>query len=582
MLVGEVTEVCDAIVSQVTLRTRSRKTRSWCDWCDHSAAQFRQRLAVALPFRPSHSYDLLIRFRIHTPSALHTITDPKHGRVWDLRSAFLVGDNGRPIRGSIESQGDSICCNASGDVPLGISLLVDVPSAGRIVLQTCFLPQRAQPYDLFLEIARWLIKQFVEECETWQMWNPALSGPAFEYWESARETFRSAMRCDDPLDAERLALQSIASGIQAGECMTLRHADHLLGHRHRRKAASSTTLGVTVDPRTPPTAANTAAAKQFDVIALATPWKVIEPNAGKYDFTGLDAWVKWAASERKALVMGPLIDFTTSDGQPTELPAHALAARKDTKKMKELVWAQVQAVVSRYHNSTPLFVAVSGANCAGWSDDSAGDGLERMVEFTRTAVVAVRDVKKTARVVVEIQSPGAESWRGAKGTSWPTSFLQRLVAENLSLAAAGVRFCQGGSNDPMRELMTIGSLLDGYIGRELSIFITGFGIPSASSAAELERRGSWHGAASPQTQAEWGSAFMRVALARSFVEGAWWSRLQDVAAGPSDGVVDAAGKVKPVLAELLAVRQSMMQPTGAGKSGSGKASGKASGKGSGA
>ncbi|RLS88324.1 MAG: hypothetical protein DWI10_09235, partial [Planctomycetota bacterium] len=91
-----------------------------------------------------------------------------------------------------------------------------------------------------------------------------------------------------------------------------------------------------------------------------------------------------------------------------------------------------------------------------------------------------------------------------------------------------------------------------------------------------------HGAASPQTQAEGGSAFMRVALARSFVEGAWWSRLQDVAAGPSDGVVDAAGKVKPVLAELLAVRQSMMQPTGAGKSGSGKASGKASGKGSGA
>ncbi len=512
----------------------------------------------------------MIRFRIHTPTALRTLQDPKHGSVWDLRSAYLVGDNGRPVRGTIEAKGDSIFCAASGDVPLGIALLVDAPNAGRVVLQTCFLPQRAQPYDLFLEIARWLIKQFVEECETWQMWNPALSGPAFVHWEAAREAFRGAMHSEDPVEAERLALQAIASGVQAGECMTLRHADHLLAHRHRRKAASSTTLGITVDPRIPPTTANTAAAKHFDVIALATPWRVIEPKPGKYDFTGLDAWVKWAASERKALVMGPLIDFSTVDGVPTELPAHALAAKKDTKRMRELIWEQVRAVVGRYQNATPLFVAVSGANCAGWSDESAGDGLERMVEFTRTAVVAVRDAKKTAKVVVEIQSPGAESWRGAKGTSWPTSFLQRLVSENLSLAAAGVRFCQGGGADPVRELMTIGALIDGYIGRELSIFITGFGVPSAVTPQELERRGSWHGSASPQKQAEWGEAFMRIALSRSFVEGAWWSRLQDVAGGASDGVVDAKGQVKPILERLLAVRHSMVHPQAMVKDGAAK------------
>ncbi|MFN9077794.1 MAG: hypothetical protein ACK5WX_10265, partial [bacterium] len=59
----------------------------------------------------------------------------------------------------------------------------------------------------------------------------------------------------------------------------------------------------------------------------------------------------------------------------------------------------------------------------------------------------------------------------------------------------------------------------------------------------------------PDTQARWGSSFLTVALARTFIEGAWWSRLQDVRGGPSDGVIDADGNPKPVLAKLLEIRQ---------------------------
>jgi hypothetical protein len=174
-------------------------------------------------------------------------------------------------------------------------------------------------------------------------------------------------------------------------------------------------------------------------------------------------------------------------------------------------------------------------------------------------VVGVRELKRDARVIVEIQSPGAESWRGVRGGSWPTAFLQKLVTENLGLTAAGVRMTQGGSADPARDLMTLGGMLDGYIGRELSIFLTGFGVPSASTPPQDHARGAWrsNGGWTPERQAEWAESVFRIGLARTFVEGVWWSRLQDAPGGACDGLIDAQGRAKPVLERLLALRRGL-------------------------
>jgi hypothetical protein len=290
----------------------------------------------ATPFDPPPVH----QFRIHDPAGPDRLLPPTpardggHGSTdgrWSISSCYLVGTDGRPARGAWKQVGDTIYAKPASDTPIGLALLVDVGAAGRLVLQTCFLPAREKPYDLFIEIARSMIKQFVEECETWQMWNPALAKEAIELWESARATFRDALRCDDPLEAERLARRSIAFGLDAGEALALRHSGHLVSRRARRKAVSSTTLGVCVDPATPPNPASMAAAKRFDVIALRTPWALIEKKEGKRDFSAIDAWASWCVQEKKPIVLGPLIDFGTTDGEPNALPPHALAARGDAK-----------------------------------------------------------------------------------------------------------------------------------------------------------------------------------------------------------------------------------------------------------
>jgi hypothetical protein len=100
-------------------------------------------------------------------------------------------------------------------------------------------------------------------------------------------------------------------------------------------------------------------------------------------------------------------------------------------------------------------------------------------------------------------------------------------------------------------------------------------VPSRDGDTALaQSRGVWRGGSStgdvahwsPSSQARWGGSFLTIALARAFVEGVWWSRLQDVRNGPSDGVLDADGNPKPVLARLLEIRQSLEQlsrPAGA-------------------
>ncbi|MCE2883190.1 MAG: hypothetical protein LW636_12660, partial [Planctomycetaceae bacterium] len=132
----------------------------------------------------------MIRFRVHDPNGPNGAGAPLAGDAW-LRCASIIGLDGKPVRGRLVRQGGVIEVEPADENPAGVALLVDAGGAGRLVLQTCFLPAREEPYELFLEVARWLIKQFVEASEEWQMFNPARAPAAFEAWERSRELFRA-------------------------------------------------------------------------------------------------------------------------------------------------------------------------------------------------------------------------------------------------------------------------------------------------------------------------------------------------------------------------------------------------------
>ncbi|MGA1224420.1 MAG: hypothetical protein ACO31E_07620 [Phycisphaerales bacterium] len=486
----------------------------------------------------------MLRFRVHDPKGPD---GSGASGAWSLRSAYLVGPDGRPAPGTVTVDGGVISCEPEREQPVGLALLVDTGAAGRIVLQTCFLPAKNEPYELFIEIARWLIKQFVLQSETWQMWNPLLSGEALHQWEIAREAFRAALRESEPVAGERLAREAVAVGVAAAERLAERHSHFLLVRRFARKGLGVGSTGLCVDPSIAPKGAATAVASRVGVIALRTPWTRIEARPGKRDFAAIDAWVQWAHAERKPIVLGPVVDFGPDEhGKGVGIPAHVMAEHRDPKRFRELIWHHAHAVATRYAAVTPFFITASGANLAVWRRD----GIERMLELCRTATAAVRDVRRDAKAILEIQSPGAEHWCGVHGAAWPTSFLQRAVGENLGFFAAGVRFVLAQGQDPIREFLTVADLLDGYLGRDLPVFVSGFGVPSEGDGGD---GGCWHGAWTPGSQARWGGEMLQISLARKWIEGAWWSRLQDTAHS-TDGLLDVHGRPKPVLESILNLR----------------------------
>ncbi len=80
--------------------------------------------------------------------------------------------------------------------------------------------------------------------------------------------------------------------------------------------------------------------------------------------------------------------------------------------------------------------------------------------------------------------------------------------------------------------------------------------PTADPELQINA-GRWRSGFTPQVQAEWAAAFGALALCKPYVSGVQWVHLSDAQPHqiPHAGLVDAAGKPRPALDRLLALRQ---------------------------
>jgi hypothetical protein len=229
---------------------------------------------------------------------------------WTLRDAHLVGRDDTPIYGKVAFKDGLIVCRKPGSEPAGLALQFDAGAMGRMVLHTCLLPDRDQPYMLSVELARHRIKTFIAKSEEWQMFDLAANHPAMVYWEEARRLFTRAITTENPQQADRLATQALTRGIDATERLAMVHADVLLHRRYGRRAASSNTLGVRVWPGREDQAVRDLVKSEFDLLVLPLNWRELEVEEGRYDWGPLDRWMDWATRQGKPIIAGPLLDFS--------------------------------------------------------------------------------------------------------------------------------------------------------------------------------------------------------------------------------------------------------------------------------
>lgn len=472
----------------------------------------------------------------------------------------MLGPGDARIRAEIRFRADEhggLFLIRTKDVPdAALRVQVDVGRAGELLLQTCLLPPREKPYDLALELARHRVKTFIQKSEDWLMFDPAFAPDAVEHFETARHAFTDALVAPDLTAEGRLAADAIDLGLLATDELAAAHAHILLHRRYARRTASAATLGTTVDPRSNPGRLADSLAP-FDVVTIPFRWCDVEPVRGRFDYSRLDAWIDWAKRAGKPIIAGPLVDFA-----PGGLPSWAEPHRFNYPALRDPLYDYLDRTIGRYIDKVGIWKISAGMHLCR-------DGrrpLAEMIDATRTATLAVRRHKRTARSMIEVHDLFGDTRARLPGSLGPFEFLERLSAEGLRFESVGARLVVGGTEPGTRsrDLMTISDTLDRFFGMEQSVLLSAVGGPCRPLG---ESAGRWGEAWTPDRQGDWAERVIAIAMSKPYVESFCWSAHTDGATpdpggGEGFGIVEEDGTPRPAHDRLVAWRHRVSRPLG--------------------
>jgi GH35 family endo-1,4-beta-xylanase len=473
---------------------------------------------------------------------------------WPLVNANLVGPGDLAVPGRISFDDGHIVCRPTVSHAVGLCLQHDAGAMGRLMLQTCLLPQRERPYHLALELARHRLKMFIAKCEEWQLFDLDPEHAASRRWEKARDLFSQAVHTDDPVEAGRTARRSLVTGIEATERLALAHAEILLHWRFGSRPASSKTLGVRVHPPRGPEPLRQIIKRDFDLLVVPLRWNEIEVEEGKYRWEPIDQWVAWAQQEQIPVVLGPLLDFSKR-----ALPKWMYVWQHDYGTCRDLVYEHVETVVRRYHRSASIWNIASGLNV----NDNFQFTPEQMLDLARMANLIARQARPGSRTMIELAQPFGEHCAANRDSMPPLTFLDRLTSEGVRVDCIGVQllFGQGAAGRSSRDLMQVSDLLDRFVLLDTPVVISAFGVPDRTVEAS---GGWWREPWTLRQQSRWMSRVFAVVMSKPFIETVVWTDLYDHAQAdlPSGGLVGADGRAKPVLHRLINTRKRLRKPLG--------------------
>lgn len=473
---------------------------------------------------------------------------------WPLVNAHILGPDDQPLRGDVSFDGGYILCRKPGNDAAGLCLQWDVGSAGVFMLQTCLLPDRKEPYLLSLELARHRIKTYITKSEEWQMFDLSPEHPAPRLWEDARQLLIEAWTSPDLFQADRVARLSLLKAVEATERLALAHADILLHRRYATRAASSATLGVRVWPGRDAAPLRDLINKEFDALVVPIDWREIEPKKGKFNYNGLDRWMNWASNQGKAVIAGPLLDFSKR-----ALPDWMHVWQNDYDATRGEAYDHMERVVQRYRGKVGMWNVGSGLN----TNDFFSFSAEQMLDLVRMATLLVRQSHKGAKVMIELTQPWGEHCAFNRESVHPLAFIERLVSEGVRLDAVGVQaqFGRQSGGRATRDLMQFSAMLDRYFLLELPIVISMMGVPSQVIDTH---GGRWQDDWSPEMQAKWISRVFAISMSKPFVESIFWNDLFDYAEQElaTGGLINDRGQPKPSLQKLIGLRRVLRKPLG--------------------
>ncbi len=524
---------------------------------------------------------------------------------WPLRHAHILGPDDVAIPAEIELRSGLIECSKRIGGAAALSVAIDLPRGApsgadrNLLLRTCLLPERAEPYLLSLELARHQIMLMLNKLEEWGLFDEPADSPLMTRIGAAVATFSAAAvrggNCgpEGPnAVADQLAREALTLAVQVGEEMALHAAQ--LTHRRRLSGQLGTATGpISVADAETKTASHahggasgvvlaeppligccinagvfsaelaSAVQQSCDFVTLPMRWLDMEPSEGKYAFAKTDKWIEWCILQAKLPVLGgPVLDVS-----PRCVPKWLAIFEHDYETLRDMVIEFVKTIVTRYRRTVTTWNVCSGLHAPGGISLSP----EQAMDLTKYCIAVVRKLQPQAKVQIEIAQPFGEYTASAKGRSClpPAIYAELLKQLGLPIDALAIRL-QFGSGDPgraARDILTAMSVLDRFaeIGYPISVSATGW--PSGLRGAGEDEPGTWAGPWTPEVQAELVRKLGTALAGKSYIQSIAWHELYDIPVPPpagisagemfAGGLVTGSGQPKPALAAVAALRQAL-------------------------
>lgn len=478
-----------------------------------------------------------------------------------LRFAHLLGADDVGMRGRIGFADGVISCEKTGFNSAALALQWPVENHGHLMLQTCLLPDREDPYLLSLELARHRLMKLIAKQEDWSLFDLPEDHPASKRLALARKRFIDALDAiDDPVQADALARQALALGVDASEEMTLAQALPQVQRRKQNGLMPRSIFGCGVGLELPPDRVGPVISTTVDYLSLPVTWRQIEPVENEFHWEKLDAWSDWAVRQRMPLVGGPIVSFTNDS-----LPDWLYVWEHDYQMLREALFSHIDKIVSRYRGVFGLWNVLGGIHV----NQRFGFSFDQMMDLTRMAVLLVKKLQPNARTLVEITQPFGAYYADNPRAIPPTLYAEMIIQAGIPVDGFGLKLVMGrGEQDKQtRDLFQIGHLLDRYVALGKPMHITAVGVPSEPAPGGTGGSGApgnggyWRRPWTQTVQAHWMEAFYNIALSKPLIECISWVELVDRSEQELafTGLVSEKGQAKNAMRRLATIRKAMTE-----------------------
>lgn len=465
---------------------------------------------------------------------------------------FAGGYDQTPVPTTSEVSGGRLV--ASRALQESGSLLVPWPvESGVVVTSTATIRERAEPYNLLVELARGKLNQVRCQTADWTEMGLRLPKEYVAQLSSLTRLFGTAVLSQDSPEAAEVAGRVIQQAHVLASKLVSVYIEQLFATRLHETGKLTTRFAAR--SAVAPSADYRAA---FNASQVSFRWKDVEPHEAKYDWAASDQAVSAAIAAGGPITGGPVIDLT-----PGLMPDWAAGWKGDLPTLAAFTCDFLETVVRRYKGQIRRWVVVAGANqsdALGLSDDDRFRLVARLFE-------AASQVDSKLELVLSIAQPWGDYLTHEEQTITPLAFADDLSRLGVKLSAVELELRAGvvprGSQP--RDLLETSRMLDLFsvLGLPLEVVLS---CPS-SAAADLMAVGGqgvwehgWPSGPTEDTQHEWGATTAALALCKPHVRAVTWDHWTDAAAHltPHGGLVDAAGNPKHLLGRLRALRSTVL------------------------